>query len=44
MSQDESFYPKPEEFIPDRYLDPGLSSEKADLMDPKNIAFGFGRR
>ncbi|KAH8107959.1 cytochrome P450 [Cristinia sonorae] len=44
MSQDESFYPNPEEFNPERYLDPDTPSAKVELMNPENIVFGFGRR
>ena len=41
MSRNESKYPKPQEFIPERFLndDGTLNSD-----DVENIAFGFGRR
>ncbi|KAH8107960.1 cytochrome P450 monooxygenase [Cristinia sonorae] len=44
MSRDESLYPNPEKFDPERYLDPNIPPSKEELMDPKNIVFGFGRR
>lgn len=41
MAHDESKYPKPFEFIPERFLDPDgtLTSDSVH-----NIGFGFGRR
>lgn len=44
MSRDESIYHQPHEFLPERYLDEMLSPEKVEVMDPKNLVFGFGRR
>lgn len=44
MSQDETLYPNPQEFLPDRYINRTVSPDKVDLLDPKNIVFGFGRR
>jgi len=38
MSRDEEVYPLPEEFLPERFL-----GEDRQL-DPKEFAFGFGRR
>ncbi|KAK7677845.1 hypothetical protein QCA50_019157 [Cerrena zonata] len=37
MSQDERMYYNPTEFRPERFL-------KTNVLDPKNIVFGFGRR
>ena len=43
MLQDETIYPKPEMFKPERFLDkegqPNLS-----IRQPEEAAFGFGRR
>ncbi|KAL4246690.1 cytochrome P450 family protein [Abortiporus biennis] len=42
MGQDEETYPNPEEFRPERFL--GLDSASFDSINPKQFAFGFGRR
>jgi len=36
-------YPKPEEFLPDRYLNPS-GNINPDVFDPSNACFGYGRR
>ncbi|KAF9230214.1 cytochrome P450, partial [Melanogaster broomeanus] len=41
MAHDESKYPKPFEFIPERFLNPDGTLTSDDVV---NIAFGFGRR
>ena len=41
MAHDESKYPKPFEFIPERFLHPDGTLR---LDNVQNIAFGFGRR
>ncbi|EPQ52933.1 CyP450 monooxygenase [Gloeophyllum trabeum ATCC 11539] len=38
---DEKLYPDPSQFNPDRYM-PG--TEKTPQLDPREVAFGFGRR
>ncbi|THH28084.1 hypothetical protein EUX98_g6101 [Antrodiella citrinella] len=40
MSKDESLYPDPDSFKPERFLEMAPGS----LADPKNMVFGFGRR
>ncbi|TCD66640.1 hypothetical protein EIP91_001107 [Steccherinum ochraceum] len=40
MSQDESKFLEPEKFRPERFLGPNPETE----VDPKDFAFGFGRR
>lgn len=43
MLHDETDYPLPEHFNPDRFLDKdGLLNAK--VRDPTDLAFGFGRR
>ena len=46
---DPDTYPDPERFIPERFLKPNTASEfehvlNPDVLDPRNAAFGFGRR
>lgn len=45
MLRDPDVYPNPEEFNPERFLleDENGKHQKVQ-MDPKKIAFGFGRR
>ncbi|TFK22015.1 cytochrome P450 [Coprinopsis marcescibilis] len=43
MSYDEAEYPDPGTFNPERFLSPD-GSLNTDAPDPKEIAFGFGRR
>lgn len=38
LSRDKNVYRSPEKFIPDRFVD------EPNLPDPRDFAFGFGRR
>jgi hypothetical protein len=42
MTRDERMYPKPELFNPDRFMN--QDKTEADLTEPKDFIFGFGRR
>jgi len=42
MTRDERMYPEPELFNPDRFMN--QDKTEADLTDPKDFIFGFGRR
>jgi cytochrome P450 len=42
MLHDEAFYPNPNTFDPDRYTNAAVDG--AVNKDPRQIAFGFGRR
>lgn len=45
MFNNQSDYPEPQEFRPERYLTPeGLLRTDNNFRDPIDIAFGFGRR
>jgi len=48
IHREESLYPSPEQFIPDRWLDPSYPTYREPLSTYPNIqnfsAFGFGRR
>ena len=39
---DEKVYPDPHIFAPDRFLKNGVLNP--DVLDPQDVAFGFGRR
>ena len=43
MTRDPIKYKDPEEFKPERFLEP-CTAEVAQRMDPRNYVFGFGRR
>jgi hypothetical protein len=42
MLHDEEMYPEPFKFSPDRFL--SKDGEKPAVLDPANVAFGYGRR
>ena len=42
ISQNEEYYPDPEEFRPERYTD--ADALDGGAPDPKSYVFGFGRR
>lgn len=42
MLRDREMYPNPEVFQPERFEN--LTQEESKRIDPRNIAFGFGRR
>ena len=48
MCHDETHFPSPNEFNPDRYFrnttEDVREEPTLDLHDPRNIVFGFGRR
>ena len=43
ISRDETVYPEPNSFKPERFLEP-VDSEMKKRMDPRNYVFGAGRR
>jgi len=42
MTREQPFYPNPEEFRPERFME--MDSATAEARDPRNMVFGFGRR
>ncbi|KAI0350504.1 cytochrome P450 [Trametes cingulata] len=44
ISRDESIFPDPESFKPERFLDPSGKALRTDVLRPMQFAFGFGQR
>lgn len=42
--RDERFYPGPDRYSPDRFLQKSYGGMSEEDYDPLNVAFGFGRR
>lgn len=42
MTRNDSFYPEPEMFRPERFEQ--MDRYTAEARDPRNMVFGFGRR
>ena len=42
MTQDSAYYPEPQKFRPERWLE--MERHVASFADPRKIVFGFGRR
>lgn len=44
MLFDPEVYPRPDDFIPERFLSPDGKTHGTTIRDPHSIVFGFGRR
>lgn len=44
ISQDETNYPEPEKFLPERFMSENGTHNPEGPLDPRLFAFGYGRR